>query len=799
MEDINTMIDETYEFSAPRYFDFVIGESNEERRRAEDWFETALSYAPSPFMPRIRTGRSVHLETLCNFSDAEQLQKASGSSETSTRSHITEAASLATSDNTIRLESEVVSLQTTKQEENRKSPVEEVSLSKQSSEDLSMQQKESVLVASGEISIVKIGKPRVEATSSEVPVISTGTETCTPKPQIIPRKEGTAPTNITKNQKAKKITSLVKNPSALKPKNLSELSKARSGKPTSRESVKTTKKAVAAPDFAQENQAIKRQKLDGGKTRQILNIKTQNLPHKSRPASNGGGINLFSSTAKTRIEDRKVYVREPAAPFVSMAEMVKKFQSNTREIGLTHGYNSISHDSCASIAQRKPKLTLTRPKEPEFETANRLRPFRVKSTAELEEEMMAKIPKFKARPLNKKILEAPTLPALPRSVPQQPEFQEFHLKTSERANQHAETASVISTTESYCQNQGKPYNKLTEPRTPRLETLLRARPPKVKSSQELEQEELAKMPKFKARPLNKKIFESKGGLGIFCNQKRDVTKPQEFHFATDERIPPQASVVDLFDKLSLTSEPRHELCQIPRVTTPNPFHLHTEERGEEKEKKFFLEVLQKQWEEEKARVPKATPYPYTTDYPVVPPKPEPKKCTEPEPFQLESLARHQEEVQRELEERQRKEKEEAQMRIFKAQPILKDDPIPLPEKARKPLTQVQEFELQVDHRAIERSEFDKQIKEKEMKYKRYREEYESAKMMEEEKALKQLRRTMVPHARPLPNFNNPFHPQKSCKETTKAKSPNLRVLQRKERKRMTMVNAAVSSAASNLR
>lgn len=56
------------------------------------------------------------------------------------------------------------------------------------------------------------------------------------------------------------------------------------------------------------------------------------------------------------------------------------------------------------LVQTKPKLTLTRPKEPEFETSQRIRPTRVKSSAELEEEMMAKIPKFKARPLNKKVL-----------------------------------------------------------------------------------------------------------------------------------------------------------------------------------------------------------------------------------------------------------------------------------------------------------------------------------------------------------------------------------------------------------
>lgn len=56
----------------------------------------------------------------------------------------------------------------------------------------------------------------------------------------------------------------------------------------------------------------------------------------------------------------------------------------------------------------------------------------------------------------------------------------------------------------------------------------------------------------------------------------------------------------------------------------------------------------------------------------VPPKPEPKQCTKPEPFQLESLMRHEQEIQKEMEERQRLEKEEAMMRVFKAQPVLKE-------------------------------------------------------------------------------------------------------------------------------
>ncbi|KAJ9177087.1 hypothetical protein P3X46_012339, partial [Hevea brasiliensis] len=234
----------------------------------------------------------------------------------------------------------------------------------------------------------------------------------------------------------------------------------------------------------------------------ILNVKPpQPLHHKLKL----GVISGHSNSS--------VYVREPATPttFVSMAEMMKK----------------------------KSQLTLTIPKELELETSQCVCSVNVKSTAEFEEEIMAKIPKFKARPLNKKILEAPTLPALLRSNPQPPELQ---IETTVRATQNAELASVASTEVSY----RKPH--LTEPKTSLLHITLRARPPMVKSSLELKKEELEKIPKFKARPLNMKIFESKGEMGIFCNVRKQVTIPQEFHIAINERIQPSVAVADVFDK-----------------------------------------------------------------------------------------------------------------------------------------------------------------------------------------------------------------------------------------------------------
>lgn len=56
----------------------------------------------------------------------------------------------------------------------------------------------------------------------------------------------------------------------------------------------------------------------------------------------------------------------------------------------------------------------------------------------------------------------------------------------------------------------------------------------------------------------------------------------------------------------------------------------------------------------------------------IPPKPEPRECTKPEAFQLESLIRYEEEMQRKMGEKERMEREEAERRLFKAQRVMKD-------------------------------------------------------------------------------------------------------------------------------
>ncbi|VVA89863.1 unnamed protein product [Arabis nemorensis] len=755
-----TMIDQTYEFLAPRWFDFVNGETEDEARRAELWFQSALSCAPSPSVPRIKARRSFKVETMCNFNEEEE-EKPLKDKEPS----------------------EPVAATISSQSE--------PNISEAKKEEVISLAEESTIKSSHNKDASNIGDASTEQIENKENIPPTNKEACTPKPPL-QLSHGGKSMDLKKQQTGRKIASLVRNPSALRPKNQSQSSQAKSSHQKSVKRETSVKNTAANTNLIQENQAIKRQKLDDGKSRQILNPKPTTLLHKTRDGLVNTGFNVCPSVTKqTQKENRKVYVRDQITPFISTAELMKKFQTSTRDLSLPHAN--------ISLPQNRPKLTLTRPKEPDFVTSQRARPLRVKSSAELEEEMLAKIPKFKARPVNKKILAAPALPAPQRSTPHLPEFQEFHLETMARASQHAETCSIASTEVSKQHNDWKPH--LTAPKSPALQTMLRARPTKAKTTAELEQEELEKAPKFKAKPLNRKIFESKGEMGIFCNTKKHITIPQEFHFATDERISRPNSVLDIFDKLSLNSESCHEKS-LPRNTAPNPFHLRTEERGAEKEKRFVMEVTQKLIGDERARVPKANPYPYTTDYPVVPPKPEPKQCTKPAPFQLESLVRHEDEMRREMEERMRMEREEAQKRLFKAQPVIKEDPIPVPEKVRKPLTEIQEFNLHVEHRAVERADFDHKIKEKENQYKRYREESEAAKMVEEERYLKQMRKTMVPHARPVPNFNKPFLPQKSNKETTKPKSPNLRVVKRTQRRTMMArptVSAATSASAGQMR
>ncbi|XP_061357794.1 protein TPX2-like [Gastrolobium bilobum] len=233
------------------------------------------------------------------------------------------------------------------------------------------------------------------------------------------------------------------------------------------------------------------------------------------------------------------------------------------------------------------KLKITIPREPELETAHRAQRIRPKNTAEAEHVTVA-APRFKAHPLNRKILNAPTLPLPKRSTPRMPDFQEFHLKTWERAMQHT---SATSSSSLHCNDSDKvnlvhtifsckidvslhhrvlsmSFNidriSLRETDAYCLQDLDKQKAVSATENRirDLRRPSAMSAPKhdgldfdnnFKARPLNKKILSSKGDIGVFWNRKQENTVPTEFNFHTEKRVqhnPP----IELFNKLSLTSE-----------------------------------------------------------------------------------------------------------------------------------------------------------------------------------------------------------------------------------------------------
>ncbi|XP_022759453.1 protein TPX2 [Durio zibethinus] len=191
------------------------------------------------------------------------------------------------------------------------------------------------------------------------------------------------------------------------------------------------------------------------------------------------------------------------------------------------------------------KLKLTIPREPELETAHRAQRIRPKNGTE-QEHVTSVTHRFKARPLNRKILEAPSLPLSKKSIPKLPEFQEFHLKTSERAVQLSSAVSSSFQTNNADKGSEKPCtisancNGTREARRPSAMDAIRQDACDTKYN-------------FKARPLNKKIFSSKGDIGVFRNIKRETTVPMEFNFHTEKKIP-QNPPIELFSKLSLATE-----------------------------------------------------------------------------------------------------------------------------------------------------------------------------------------------------------------------------------------------------
>eukprot|EP00736_Rhodelphis_marinus_P008889 Rmarinus@m.92 len=114
--------------------------------------------------------------------------------------------------------------------------------------------------------------------------------------------------------------------------------------------------------------------------------------------------------------------------------------------------------------------------------------------------------------------------------------QEYQMKTPKRYHTRPKSANP----------EVSPQRKhaLTQPRTPQLSTTARHRSPHWKASEEMEVEELANVPPFKARAVPASVKHGHGESGLKLAPKRPLTEAAPFRLATDSRASTRVKVVE---------------------------------------------------------------------------------------------------------------------------------------------------------------------------------------------------------------------------------------------------------------
>lgn len=378
---------------------------------------------------------------------------------------------------------------------------------------------------------------------------------------------------------------------------------------------------------------------------------------------------------------------------------------------------------------------------------------------------------------------------------------------------------------------GKPVKaRLTNPKTPLLQTKHRFRPVTCKSAVELEAEEIEKIQqyKFKARELDHKILEG----GPVLPKKppvKELTQPVGFDLEIEKRIQERESKKQQeeehfeFHSRPCPTKILEDVVGVPEkkvlpVTVPKSpvFALksrtRTSSRDEEKEKEVVpvikanpmphygvpfkpkmpeqrhVEVCpfsfdsrdrerliqkEKKIEElQKEEVPKfkALPLPYFDRVKL--PEKKVKTPTQPEPFHLQIDERGAAKLQswkQQLKEDLKRQKEAA---CFKARPnvVVHQEPF-VPKKENKPVSVPESFELATEKRAKERQEFEKRLANIEARRERLQEEARQREEEREKEEVAKLRQELVHKANPIRRYRN-VEVKASDQPLTMPKSPN---------------------------
>lgn len=222
------------------------------------------------------------------------------------------------------------------------------------------------------------------------------------------------------------------------------------------------------------------------------------------------------------------------------------------------------------------------------------------------------------------------------------------------SNSHPTSSLRIKSSSSSCGGMGlREYapkfpstRTLTIPHTPNLSTKTRAAVRKgstggIGGTEGRREDQQECRQQFKARPLDRRILESTGEMGVPKVAKGGVTQPQPFHFSTDSRLRVRAALgsSDSAGEHEQHQQRRHH--QEGRLSAPRPFQLATEQRGQLHNRAFEARMTQDREAEKAAREVHAHPVPHFHQQQAhVQPQPSTRLLTKFEEFHLSSNHRH---------------------------------------------------------------------------------------------------------------------------------------------------------------
>ncbi|XP_041802048.1 targeting protein for Xklp2 isoform X2 [Chelmon rostratus] len=405
-------------------------------------------------------------------------------------------------------------------------------------------------------------------------------------------------------------------------------------------------------------------------------------------------------------------------PCSSEEQELERIRNLQKEVALHRKKNEASYKAAlaGNPPPKKMVLSATVPKEFHFNTNTRLKATTSSNTARKEVDFIAQLRKpcspakavkgatvpkpFNLSRGNKRKVEEPS-----PYVPMAQQIQQFQKRTPDRYHLRSRRS----------QERGPSpvkgdHLKLTQPHTPHLITQQRSRPPTVKSSADLEAEEVEKLHKFKfkALELNRKILE--GAEGIKRPTVKEPTVPEGFELQIEKRLQErQASKPQEDEEKPHTFKSQPLPKKILEGVVGLPERRVLPATVPESPAFALKKRIQRESRVEEVKQPspiKPPPVPHF-GLPFQPRLPE-NHHVEVCPFSFEERERE----RRALKEKRLEGKRNEEVPQFKAQPLPDFDTVVLPEKKKLELTKPEPFRLLIDERgAVRNSRWEQMVKE----------------------------------------------------------------------------------------